>query len=391
MRTRPLRRLPLDFAAPLALALSLDLALAGAARAGDVTYPQLGTATTVQDTDLIATWRASGPLTKVQASVLEAYLQGKLSPLFLQPADNLSDLANAGTARANLGLGSAALASTGTSGVALCQLNANCAWTGAQTFQAKVTTGAPTSGGAMFNLPPGAAPSSPVNGDQWATSTSLFVFLNGAAQQIAFTSSNVASASQWQTARTESLTGDVTGSATGINGTGNWSLATTLAASGVGAGTYGNATSVPVVSFDAKGRATGAYNQAISYPSQLPSQSGNGGADLSTNGSNPQWSIRARAYFQGYAGSIGNVTTTNATITRIGTGCYEMAFTNPMPDAGFTFIGTAGNYNAANMNLVVVEADSWWGRSASSVGFCVMNGGNPWEGTASVNVSVEAN
>lgn len=45
------------------------------------------------------------------------------------------------------------------------------------------------------------------------------------------------------------LTGDITGSGSG-------SFATTLATSGVTAGTYGSATATPVITFDAKGRAT---------------------------------------------------------------------------------------------------------------------------------------
>ncbi len=52
------------------------------------------------------------------------------------------------------------------------------------------------------------------------------------------------------------LTGDVTASGSG-------SVAATLAASGVAAGTYGDATHVPQVTFDAKGRATGVSSVAI--------------------------------------------------------------------------------------------------------------------------------
>jgi len=387
---RMLRRLALGFASALTLTSALD----GAARAGDVTYPQLGTATTVQDTDLIATWRASGPLTKVQASVLETYLQGKLSPLFLQPADNLSDVSNVGTARANLGLGSAAIQTTGTSGTALCLLNANCTWSGTQTFQAKVTTGVPTSGGAMFNLSPGAAPGSPVNGDLWGTSSGVFAQVNGAVQQFAFTSSsitgNAATAGQWQTARTESLTGDVTGSAS-VNGAGDWSLATTLAATGVSAGTYGDSGHVAQVTFDAKGRATGASSVPISYPSQLPSQNGNGGAALTTNGSSAAWSMRARAYFMGTSGGITVYGTTNAVISRINTGCYSMSFSNPMPNANYTFTGVAGRSDTL-VNLIVVEADSYWARTAGTIGFCVLTGGGAaYETNTTVSVAVEAN
>jgi len=45
----------------------------------------------------------------------------------------------------------------------------------------KLTTVASAAGGAGLNLPPGAAPSSPANGDCWITSTGLYCQINGAA------------------------------------------------------------------------------------------------------------------------------------------------------------------------------------------------------------------
>lgn len=48
------------------------------------------------------------------------------------------------------------------------------------TFTGKVTTAASASGGAGFNIPQGAAPTSPVNGDLWTTSAGLYAQINGA-------------------------------------------------------------------------------------------------------------------------------------------------------------------------------------------------------------------
>jgi hypothetical protein len=47
------------------------------------------------------------------------------------------------------------------------------------TFTGKVTTAASASGGAGLNLPHGAAPSSPANGDCWTTTAGLYCYING--------------------------------------------------------------------------------------------------------------------------------------------------------------------------------------------------------------------
>jgi len=64
------------------------------------TYPQLTAATDVQDADLLASYRSTGPLKKVTASTTRTYM----SALSAAKAANLSDLADIPTARANLDL-----------------------------------------------------------------------------------------------------------------------------------------------------------------------------------------------------------------------------------------------------------------------------------------------
>lgn len=73
---------------------------------------------------------------------------------------------------------------------------------------------------------------------------------------------NASTATALQTARSISITGDASWTVT-FDGTANVTSGLTLANSGVTAGTYGSASSVAQVTFDAKGRATSASSVAI--------------------------------------------------------------------------------------------------------------------------------
>jgi hypothetical protein len=76
---------------------------------------------------------------------------------------------------------------------------------------------------------------------------------------------NAGTATKLATARTFSITGDGTGTAS-FDGSANASIALTLANSGATAGTFGSATQVGQVTVDAKGRVTAASNVAITFP-----------------------------------------------------------------------------------------------------------------------------
>lgn len=69
------------------------------------TLAQLTVSANLLDGDLLCNFRGTGPLTSFTTQVMRTYLNG----FYLQSANNLSDLSNVPTARANLGLGSAAL------------------------------------------------------------------------------------------------------------------------------------------------------------------------------------------------------------------------------------------------------------------------------------------
>lgn len=74
----------------------------------DKDYSQLTSTAVIGDTDLVAVYPTGGPLKKVTFTVFLARVIAGLGATYLTVANNLSDLASASSARANLGLGTAA-------------------------------------------------------------------------------------------------------------------------------------------------------------------------------------------------------------------------------------------------------------------------------------------
>ena len=89
-------------------------------------------------------------------------------------------------------------------------------------------------------------------------------------------SGNASSATALQNTRTIGMTGDVTWTSAAFNGTTNVTGTSTLANSGVVAGTYGSSTQIPVLTVDAKGRLTAVTTSSITV--------GNGTLTLATSG-----------------------------------------------------------------------------------------------------------
>lgn len=74
----------------------------------DKDYSELTSATTAADTDLLAIYPVGGPLKKLTWATFKSLVITALGSAYLTVANNLSDLASASSARANLGLGTAA-------------------------------------------------------------------------------------------------------------------------------------------------------------------------------------------------------------------------------------------------------------------------------------------
>ena len=94
-----------------------------------------------------------------------------------------------------------------------------------------------------------------------AARTALGAAASGANTDI---TSITGSAAQWTTARTLSMTGDVSWSLS-LDGSSNVTGSATLAAVNANIGGFGGATAVPVLTVDAKGRVTAITTAAISY------------------------------------------------------------------------------------------------------------------------------
>jgi hypothetical protein len=77
---------------------------------------------------------------------------------------------------------------------------------------------------------------------------------------------NASTATRWATARTITMTGDATGTSTLFDGSANASLPITLGTVNGGVGTFGSATTVPVMTATAKGLVTNLTSVAIAFP-----------------------------------------------------------------------------------------------------------------------------
>jgi hypothetical protein len=192
------------------------------------------------------------------------------------------------------------------------------------------------------------------------------------ADNTADSSKNVLSATKWTTARTISITGDLTGSVS-VDGTANVSIAGTLPATGVSAGSYGSATAIPVFTVDAKGRITAASTSAITV--------GNGALSLSisTGSTNTAVSVGTGTGFTANSSNAAAYTMT------VGPALVNLATLMTTAGAGFIRRGaTADSYTIDTNTYLTAEADTLatvTGRGAStSTAVTLSNAANHYSG-----------
>ncbi len=141
------------------------------------------------------------------------------------------------------------------------------------TMTGKLTTVASSSGNSGVSLPHGTAPSSPVNGDLWTTTSGLFARINNSTYGPLLSSSLVSA---------HIFVGNSSGTATDVIMSGDASISNTgtlaLSTSGVASGSYGGSSgaSVPYFTVDSKGRLTSANSRSLNCSdiSALPTAGG---------------------------------------------------------------------------------------------------------------------
>lgn len=200
------------------------------------TYAQLNVQTTVQDGDLLASYRGAGPLKSVTALILQTYMSALSLQLTGGTMTGALKIANGAEGTPLFSFGSETTTGIYRSGAGNLDISilgtrrVNLSATGMQVFGTVAATGftGPLTGNVTGNL----------TGNVTGAVTG-----------------NATTATAWATARALSFTGDATGSGS-VDGSAAVATALTLATVNTDVGTYGSTSAIPVITVDGKGRIT---------------------------------------------------------------------------------------------------------------------------------------
>ena len=310
---------------------------------------------------------------------------GSSSGTGLISTNNLSDVASISASRTNLGLGSAAVDNTGTSGAVIPLLNGANTWSGAQALSGvKLSLATTSSSLAPLNLVKGTAdPASPASGDLWNNADALkYQTSGGATKTIAFVDSPLSgattgSAATLTTGRTVAMTGDVAWTSASFNGSANVTGTATIQA-----GAVSNADLANVASGTIKGRSaagSGApsdLSASVARGVILPAMGSAAGQVLTVNagGTDAAWSgfpVAASAFVT-VSGTTPTLVASNnvAGVSRTGGGTYTITFSSTFPDANYALVVLA-----QGSNTQTCTEDASFTRSTSQAGIACANGG----------------
>lgn len=174
---------------------------------------------------------------------------------------------------------------------------------------------------------------------------------------------------------TLSLTGDVAWTSPSFDGSSNVTAAATLATVNSNTGACGDSTHYAVVTLNAKGLATACTATALPA-AELPTQTGNAGKALKTNGTAASWSgYSVNGMYMGTtSGSVltQQISVGGVTMTRVSNGVYTLNLPSPasLPNGILSVctVGTSGGSTAVIMENTSVP------RTNSSVTYQTRNG-----------------